>query len=296
MIRVSIPTAFFIGFPIFAALLCGAKSTAQEPTLTEMNSWPFHLPQDPFSEDAALDLRTLNEERSGQSGFIRKSSDGNGFVLGNGQPVRFWAVGTDGWKFSPEEMETHLRWLAKLGVNLVRLHVTVCQKQEGSQITDVNQEVIDGCHRLIAVAKRHGIYVIISPYYAHFDAPESWGLDSGRQRPEGVIYVSERLQNAYKKWTRDFYATENPHTGLPIAKDPTVAVLQILNEDSLFFWTQSRMAQPQKRKLGVAFGKWLSEKHGSVAEAMAAWGSGARKHEHDDPGTRHRRRPRHLLS
>ena len=64
-----------------------------EPVLDESNSWPFALPDDNFNGDALLDLRYLNETKSGESGFIRLSEDGNDFVLGDGKPIRFWAVG-----------------------------------------------------------------------------------------------------------------------------------------------------------------------------------------------------------
>ena len=260
-----------------AAVLCPAAETV----LDESNSWAFELPADPFGDDALLDLRPLNEAKSGQTGFIRKSADGNDFVRGDGAPIRFWAVGTDGHRMTPEEMDLHCRWLAKLGVNLCRLHVTVCVKKEGAAITDVNQEVIDGCHRFVKAAKDNGIYVLISPFYAHFDTPASWGLAGGKQDAEGLIFFNPKLQAAYKEWTRAFYATENPHTGLPIARDPTVAILQIHNEDSLLFWTQQRIQGPQLELLSRRFGAWLTREHGDLARRLEAYGKA--REELDDP-------------
>ncbi|MEZ5433294.1 MAG: hypothetical protein R3F31_19460 [Verrucomicrobiales bacterium] len=40
-------------------------------------------------------------------------------------------MGSDAVTFTPEQMDAQSRWLAKLGVNLVRLHVTVCVPKEG---------------------------------------------------------------------------------------------------------------------------------------------------------------------
>ena len=54
--------------------------------------WSFHPERDTFRADALLDLRGLNEPIAGQSGFIRLSADKNGFVRGDGTPMRFWAV------------------------------------------------------------------------------------------------------------------------------------------------------------------------------------------------------------
>lgn len=253
-----------------------------ETPLDSANSWAFAQPVDPFTEDAVLDLRYLNEEQSGEGGFVRLSEDGDSFVRGDGVPIRFWAVGTDAWRFRPNQMTEHCRWLAKLGVNLVRLHVTVCKSDEGDGIDEVDADLIEGCHQLIAAAKAAGIYVLISPYYAHFDIPESWRLAGGKQPAAGALFVDPRLQEAYRGWTREFYTTVNPHTGLSIASDPTVAILQVQNEDSLFFWTSQNMAEPQKKRLAKHFGSWLAGKYGSAAAAFAAW-EGARPHEHDDP-------------
>lgn len=278
-----------IWFPLLLSLSVPLLSLAAGPPeteriLDETNSWAFDPPDDSFSVGALLDLRGLNEIRSGQSGFVRLSDDGNDFVRGDGEPIRFWAVGTDAWKWTPEEMDTHCRWLAKLGVNLARLHVTVCRKNEGSAITDVDEKVIDGCHRFIKAAKDNGIYVLISPYYAHFEIPESWGIEGGKQNAVGLFFVRPEVQDAYKVWTREFYTRENPHTGLPIAKDPTVAVLQVHNEDSLLFWTSQRIPEPHWKLLSEHFSEWLTEKYGSTAKAWEAWGDGPKgKSPFDDP-------------
>ena len=65
------------------------------PALGENNSWAFAPKQDSFSPDALLDLRSLNERVSGEHGFIGLSADGNSFVRGDGQPIRFWGGTTD---------------------------------------------------------------------------------------------------------------------------------------------------------------------------------------------------------
>ncbi|NNJ27363.1 hypothetical protein [Alienimonas chondri] len=251
-----------------------ADAVVAETPLTEENSWAFEAPEDSFSPEALLDLRSLNEAESGQSGFVRLSEDGMSFTLGDGEPVRFWAVGTDAHRFDPAAMDRHARWLAKRGVNLCRLHVTVAAHEEGDALGEVNDELIAGCHRFIKSCKENGIYVLLSPYYAHFAAPKSWGLPGGTPRMEGLVYVSPEVQTAYKTWTREFYTRVNPHTGLSIANDPTVAMLQILNEDSLLFWTAQRLPDPYRELLAEAYSKWLTEKYGSVAEAWAAWGEG----------------------
>ena len=245
-----------------------------ETVLDGANSWAFMPKPDPFTADALLDLRGLNEDRAGETGFVRLSEGGDGFVRGDGSPVRFWVVGTDAHKFSPADMDRHARWLAKRGVNMVRLHVTVCVPKAGADITDVDDDLIAGCHRFIKSCRDSGIYVLISPYYGHFAAPESWGLAGGTPRMEGLIYLDPKVRAAYRTWTREFYTRPNPHTGVPIAEDPTVAVLQVLNEDSLFFWTAQRLPDHHRKLLAGHFSDWLAGRYGSVREAWDAWGNG----------------------
>jgi hypothetical protein len=72
-------------------------------------SWVFEPKPDPFKADALLDLRDLNEKRSGETGFIRLSKDRNDFARGDGKPIRFWAVGSDVYRKSPR------RWTATAG-------------------------------------------------------------------------------------------------------------------------------------------------------------------------------------
>ena len=272
---------------VFALVLVLVPAEGAETPLDESNSWAFAPPPDRFRDDALLDLRFLNETQSGEKGFVRLSKDGNDLVLGDGRPARFWAVGSDAVTFTPEQMDAQSRWLAKLGVNLVRLHVTVCVPKEGSAIDAVNDELIAAVHRVIRACKDNGIYVLISPFYPHFDAPTSWGLEGDPKGAlEGMIFYHPGLQAAYRAWTRAFYTRVNPHTGLAIKDDPTVAVLQVLNEDSLFFWTTQGLPKEQRVILGGQFSAWLAEKYGSVAAARAAWGEktpGQGRDPLDDP-------------
>ncbi len=250
-------------------LLCTAgRLRAQEGT------WTFEPKPDRFTDDALLDLRSLNEKESGETGFVRLSKDGNDFVRGDGRPLRFWAVGSDVYRKSPEEVDTHCRFLAKMGVNLVRLHATVAATEEGSAVTDVNEKEIEGIFRFVKAAKQNGIYLLISPYYGHHPTPKSWGLagfEDGTKNPWGAIFIDPKMQAGYRAWTRALYTRVNPHTKKAIKDDPTVAILQVHNEDSLLFWTFAAMPKAQHAMLGERFAKWLTTKYGSVAKAFDAW-------------------------
>jgi hypothetical protein len=122
---------------------------------TGAGTWPFLPERDTFSPEAMFDLRDLNEKVAGQNGFVRLSPDGESFVLGVGSPVRFWGVTTYVQRDrSAEDLAHHARFLAKRGVNMVRLHGELESKDKGANLTDVDQKTIDEAWKLVAAMKK----------------------------------------------------------------------------------------------------------------------------------------------
>src|SRR5579871_47811 len=158
----SAPYLFLVLITLYAA---GLVTPVRSQEIEVAGTWPFEYKNGRFQPDALLDLRYLNEKVAGESGFIRLSQDGNSFTLGNGKPIRFWAVVSDIYRQSPEAMAEHARFLAKLGVNMVRLHTQIAPTGKTSRITDVNEKEIDGIWRCVAAMKKEGIYCTISPYW-----------------------------------------------------------------------------------------------------------------------------------
>ncbi len=241
--------------------------------------------RDNFNAQALLDLRGLNEAVAGQSGPISASAQG-GFVRGDGQPIRFWAVNSEvarqpfqrkplGAK-EPPDLKRHARFLAKRGVNLVRLHRQISPNPQARPLpafADINTEERDGIWRAVAALRQEGIYSVISPYWAGA-MPLSPGWIKGLNAPQqawGLLFFDADLQRAYKGWLKQLLTPINPHTGVPLGRDPSVAVVQIQNEDSLLFWTVDSISGPHREALEAAFARFLSGKHGSLAQAAARW-------------------------
>jgi len=252
------------------------------------STWAFNPPADDFRAGALLDLSSLNEDVAGESGFVRANSAGD-FELGNGKPARFWAIVSDVgrehpynarplWSEKTQDLTRHAKFLAKRGVNMVRLHSQLSPNldaQKGAKITDINPHERDWIWRSVAAFKKEGIYTVISPYWGvpmKF-APE-WNYPGGTsQSALGLLFFEPRLQAAYKSWLRELFGTKNPNTGIPLAQDPSVAVIQLQNEDSLLFWTANNIQGEPRRLLQTRFGNWLKRKYGSLAAASARWTS-----------------------
>jgi len=273
-------------WPASLAFLLAACGPAAEPSEAEPpadDGWAFAYPDRPPApgDRPALDLRSLNEPVAGQSGFVRLTPDGNGFALGDGTPARFWAIGSDVYKQPVDIVARHARFLARMGVNMVRLHAQIAPKAAGSPIEGPDEKEIDAIWRFVAEAKKQGIYTTISPYWANSQDARDWGIEGyGQGDLYGLLFFDETLQAGYKTWARALYARTNPHTGIPLAKDPAVAIIQVQNEDSLFFWTTQAIKPAQQARLGRKFAAHLREKYGSLAAALAAWGGSG--HKDDD--------------
>ena len=88
----------------------------------------------------------------------------------------------------------------------------------------------------------------------------------------GLLFFDPTMQQGYKAWMKALYAETNPYTGIPLAKDPAVAIIELQNEDSLLFWTLDTIKGEQLRRLSKLFGDFLKSKYGSLDKAKAAWG------------------------
>ena len=261
-------------FFLFSLLLNSYVSSSQLPA----SGWSFSYPGDKFTDDAMLDLRCLNEKVAGENGFIQLSADGNSFQTENGKPVRFWSInGGDGTKsMSDADLAKFARFLAKMGVNMIRYHGSI--NPTGANINDVDKADVTAIWRMVAAMKKEGIYSTISPFWAHNGhmgepALSGWGIQGYTAKEDlwGVMYFSDTLKTAYKKWVKYLYTEKNPFTGIALKDDPAVALIQVKNEDGVFWWTISAMKEGFMYIVRQKYYKWAVAKYGSAAAVKTAW-------------------------
>ncbi len=266
-----------------------AQRVQTAPELDPARSWAFPESRDTFAP-SPIDLRHLNETVAGEHGFIRLSDDGDGLVRGDGQPIRFWSGSDYAWRIpfsdknlivSPTERESvahHARWAAKRGVNMVRFHGHLPPKppRDGSPVSrdDINEIDLHGAWYMVAAFKQEGIYSTLSPYWgSHTDNLESWDLGFDGGSLTGLVFFYEPVQKMYKNWLRRLYTEPNPYTGIPLKDDPAVAVIQLQNEDSLLFYTESQIRGKPREQLVKMFGDFLKRKYGSLEKALPRYRS-----------------------
>ncbi|HUU91863.1 MAG TPA: hypothetical protein VM238_11730, partial [Phycisphaerae bacterium] len=70
----------------------------------------------------------------------------------------------------------------------------------------------------------------------------------------------------------------NPHTGLTYAEDPAIVAVEIINEQSILFYTSMGPLQKSatlRRTVGERFSDWLKQRYGSHDGLLKAWGKKA---------------------
>ena len=241
-----------------------------------VKTWAFTPGRDIFSPAALLDLSSLNETTAGQSGFIRRSSDGAGFIRGDGEPIRFWAVNSRLAHKGLPALREHAKFLAKRGVNMVRFHGQIpLVGKDGGSIEAINTDARARLWQLVSAMRFEGIYTTLSPYYPHAvrkEAAKRWAAPQDSDGLAGLIYFDPVVQAAYKNWLWETLVPVNPYTGVALKDDPALAIIQMQNEDSLLFWSLNNLRGREARLIAERFGIFLKKKYGTLDFAREAFG------------------------
>ena len=259
---------------VLAILSCQvpAASAAAEGAAGNEGWFAFDPKPDNFATGSGLDLRPLNEKFAGEGGFI-VVKDGHFIHSRTGKAVRFWAVnGPPGELKEMDQLRKCAQMLAKHGVNLVRVHGGYFD-ENGNVREDAVQHAID----IVQAMKSEGIYTHFSTYFPLWLRPKPgtpWldGYD-GSKNPFAALYFNPDFQMQYRTWWKALLTTPGKMEGKRLIDEPAVCSVELVNEDSFFFWTFATENIPdrQLRILEKQFADWLVHKYGSLDAAMRAW-------------------------
>ena len=245
-------------------------AAAKADDLGDRGWFAFNPRPDPFSAKNAIDLRSLNETKAGDGGFIA-AKDGRFVHSRTGRPVRFWAVNGPAGK-DRDALRREARILAKRGVNLVRIVRNYCD-QNGA----LDMAAVKLTHETVAALKAEGIYshlFIYFPVALHPKPGTPWlpGYD-GQKQPFAALFFNKEFQKQYRSWVEALLLTPREPGGTRLVDDPAVAGFEIINEDSYLFWTfrSDNIPDPEMRIVETEFAGWLKAQYGSVATALKRW-------------------------
>ena len=259
--------------------------------------FPLIPTDDPFDPASVTDLSELLEAPAGARGPVQRVGDGLRFA--DGSPVKLWGVNAEIGR-SEALMQRQARHYAKQGINLVRLHpvqatLGLLQTDPSSGERRLDPARLERLDRWFFLLKQAGIYMQWSLFYPHVITPADGYPaalyaelpDSGAGKSSaGFVNFMPELQAAEWAWAEPLMSHVNPYTGLRYAEDPALAVVEVHNEDSVFWHyplnplaagnDEGRSLAGHQAALQRQWQNWLQGRYANDAELLAAWGPAGR--------------------
>jgi hypothetical protein len=94
-----------------------------------------------------------------------------------------------------------------------------------------------------------------------------------------MVAFMPQLQEAEWEWARTLLSHVNPHTGLAYKDDPALAIVEVHNEDSVFWHSPLNDLKEgnyprHTAELKSRWGQWVKERYGTDAQLQQAWDAG----------------------
>jgi hypothetical protein len=209
---------------------------------------PFEVQWRP-SGHVEADVSFLLPKPAGAAGFIG-IRDGR-LVDGSGKRFRIWGVNLsfNGSFPAKEDAPAYAAHLARYGVNCVRIHHHDWRTPRGlidsnhADSRHLDATMLDRFDFFVNELKKRGIYVDLNLNVARAFQPgdgvreaESLGF------AKAVTIFDARIIELQKEFARDYLTHKNPYTGNEYRHEPAVAIVEILNENSLLeYWKAGRL-------------------------------------------------------
>ena len=232
--------------------------------------FPLQTPPDDFAP-TVLDGSLWVEAPTGKHGFLQVRGDK--FMFEDGTPARFW--GAQIGFFDKARVDYAVKRMRKQGINIVRLHhLPWLTKKGAASMFDYDPEAFDRLDYLIAKLGEQGIYVILDtdyPLHTRIGPAEKLpGLDKGGPAPYAEFFNAE-VARLKRKRLLDVLTHVNAYTRKRYLDDPTLALVEIHNEDSMFWYGVSSLPEPFKTQLENAFKDWLRRRYQDESGLRKAW-------------------------
>ncbi len=263
------------------------------------DTWFPIMPDDDwFMEESIIDMTDLVHKPAGKHGFLRRRGKDFVFSQQPDEPVKFWGtVAAPCGRVDLQEQQA--RFYVKHGINMLRKHTV--QAEIGLLVTDpstgkrgFDAERLDKFDKWFSILKEHGIYMTWSCFYPHVVTPDDgYPYELLLELPErgdgfstsGFVNFVPALQNAEWEWQKTLLLHENPYTALRYVDEPALAIVEVHNEDCIFWHSPlNTLAAGENCPQHTALLKrmwmaWLQNKYKTDEALHRAWMFG--KHDGD---------------
>ena len=221
---------------------------------------------------------------------------GNNFVVNN-LPYKFWGVNIVAAGAFPDKTDASgiAAHAAKMGINLVRFHhldnpswtAAGSLFINGQTTRSLNPVSLDRLDYFIYQLKQHGIYINmnlnVSRTFNNMDGvPDA---DSLLEFGKGVTIFDPQLVSLQNEYASQLLGHINVYTGVKLSEDPALAMLEMINENSLYgMWKDDALkphSQPggfltwrHSRMLDSMWNAYLLKKYATQTALQTAWQTG----------------------
>lgn len=260
-------------------------SAAGSGATTAPGEWfPLLADDDTFSPASVIDMSRLVPAPAGQVGFLKADGDKLRFEKASAATKLLGVnANLEHGRYTREQLTQRAKYLRKFGVNCVRQHPLW---DEVTTRGEIDPAKLDAYDWWFAELKKNGIYTDWSVFYHWTIGPKSGyplydDLPGGELRDTyGVIAGAPKLWELRNQVLVELLTHKNSYTGLRYADDPALAVVEMNNEESIFFWNPlGELASPTPKKwvrhaqqLREMFAAWTKARYQSDAELKNAWG------------------------
>lgn len=223
------------------------KRRKEEEDTSELPQNNPENPENPIDSvySSPVDVSFLLDAPAGRHGFTQAGADGH-LAFADGMRARFWGVDmmADACFPSRADAPRLAARLARNGVNMVRLHHIDAPwsdpnvfnpRRNDTQQLDARS--LDKLDYFVAQLRKAGIYVYLDLLTnRHFKAGDR--VRNGVTIEDGlkiVAHFDPRIKQLHKKYIRQLLTHVNPYTGLRWLEDPALALMEVINEDSLLY-------------------------------------------------------------
>jgi hypothetical protein len=281
--------AITIELPEDVQWYAGASEIPDEPGLSTWYPWRA-------SSDTAGSVLGLDEWSREPAGRFGRVSRRGSQLIYNNAPLKLWGVNLSYGSTAPEKALADKRaaFYKKYGVNAVRLHKWADGSgwagilSDGSA-TEFEPAALDRFDYQVAKLKDAGIFLNISANFgtlklgAKEKAAVPWMEELGAMRdgrietPHSAIHYSPELQDVQIAQVVNLLKHKNSYTGLTYAQDPAISFVEVINEQSILFWSSMeplKKSATLRKQVGKKFSDWLRAKYLTQAALDKAWGEG----------------------
>ncbi|BET65192.1 hypothetical protein ASA1KI_01100 [Opitutales bacterium ASA1] len=258
---------------------------------------PFVLPWDDDTP-TITSLAAWQAAPAGSGGRIAVDAVGRFTEGPEGERIRFLGVNIGASAaFPPKDMADAIAArMAKFGINAVRFHHLEAPWEARSVLVDyttdaggnpignsrtLNPDRLDRLHFFVSRLQAHGIYtnfnLLVSRQFFPDDGLPAEIAQLGWKDQQILGFFDDASLALHKEYATNLLTSQNPYTGTTLAADPSIAFVEIMNENGLLQkWHEQvidTLPAVFRDDLAAQWNAWLSTKHGSTTALRAAWGS-----------------------